>query len=183
MLSALIDLSLENRFLVIVLIGLMAIMGGYCAISIPIDAVPDMTNVQVTVITGAGSLSPVEVERYVTYPVESTMGGLPNLEEVRSVSKFGISVVTIVFEEGTDIYWARQLVSERISAAAGNIPEGYGTPELGPLTTALGEILQFEVRGEGHTAMELRSILEWDVAPKLREVRGVTEINTHGGYY
>ncbi|MCA9054621.1 MAG: efflux RND transporter permease subunit, partial [Planctomycetaceae bacterium] len=183
MLAKLIEISLENRFLVLTLTLLMAVAGVSAALHLPIDAVPDMTNVQVTVITSAGSLSPVEVERYVTYPVESTMGGLPAVEEVRSVSKFGISVVTVVFEEGTDIYWARQLVSERIAAAAGNIPEGYGTPELGPLTTALGEILQFEVRGEGRDAMELRSILEWDIAPKLREVQGVTEINTHGGFY
>ena len=104
-------------------------------------------------MTDAGSLSPVEVERYVTYPVEWAMGGLPKVEEVRSVSKFGISLVTIVFEEGTDIYWARQVVTERMTAAAADIPPGYGTPELGPITTALGEILQFEVRGEGHTPM------------------------------
>jgi cobalt-zinc-cadmium resistance protein CzcA len=92
-------------------------------------------------------------------------------------------VVTLVFEEGTDIYRARQLVAERMPAAASEIPAAYGTPELGPLTTALGEILQFEVRGESYTPMQLRTILEWDIAPKLREVRGVTEINTHGGYY
>ncbi len=148
MLSKLIELSLENRFLVLTFVLLMAVAGVYSAVNLPIDAVPDMTNVQVAVITDAGSLSPVEVERYVTYPVESTMGGLPNVEELRSVSKFGISVVTIVFEEGTDIYWARQLVAERLSTAAAQIPEGYGTPEMGPLTTALGEILQFEVRGD-----------------------------------
>ncbi|MEZ6065807.1 MAG: efflux RND transporter permease subunit [Planctomycetaceae bacterium] len=183
MLAKLIEISLENRFLVLTMTLLMALAGVNAALNLPIDAVPDMTNVQVTVITSAGSLSPVEVERYVTYPVESTMGGLPAVEEVRSVSKFGISVVTIVFEEGTDIYWARQLVSERIAQAAGSIPEGYGTPELGPLTTALGEILQFEVRGADRTPMELRSMLEWEIAPKLREVRGVTEINTHGGFY
>lgn len=183
MLSKLIELSLTNRFLVLVLTGLMALMGVSAAFQLPIDAVPDMTNVQVTVITDAGSLSPVEVERYVTYPVESTMGGLPSVEELRSVSKFGISVVTIVFEEGTDIYRARQLVAERLPGAAAQIPPGYGAPELGPLTTALGEILQFEVVGDSYSPMELRTILEWDIAPRLREVQGVTEINTHGGYY
>ena len=183
MLSKLIEFSLQNRFLVLIGTFLMAAAGINAAYQLPIDAVPDMTNVQVTIITDAGSLSPVEVERYVTSPVELTMGGLPNLEEVRSVSKFGISVVTIVFEEGTDIYWARQLVSERLSSAMSQIPPGYGPPEIGPLTTALGEILQFEVRGDGYSPMALRTILEWEVAPKLREVRGVTEINTHGGYY
>lgn len=183
MLSSLIRLALENRFLVLIGTLLMAGAGLNAALHLPIDAVPDMTNVQIAVITNAGSLSPVEVERFVTQPVEVTMGGLPDVEEIRSVSKFGISVVTIVFLEGTDIYRARQLVSERLSSAAAQIPAGYGTPEMGPLTTALGEILQFEVRGDGISPMALRTILEWDVAPRLREVSGVTEINTHGGYY
>ncbi len=183
MLSALIDFSLNNRFLVLVLFGLMCINGVYCALSIPIDAVPDMTNVQVQVMTDAGSLSPLEVEQYVTYPVESTMGGLPRVEEVRSVSKFGLSLVTIVFQEGVDIYRARQLVNERLVEARGRIAVGHGEPELGTLTTALGEVLQFEVRGEGYSAMELRTLLEWDIAPQLREVPGVTEINSHGGFY
>lgn len=183
MLAKLIDFSLSNRFLVLTATLLMAAAGVNAALHLPIDAVPDMTNVQVTVITEAGSLSPVEVERYVTYPVEWTMGGLPAVEEIRSVSKFGISVVTIVFHEGTNIYWARQLVSERLGAAAEQIPPGYGEPRLGPLTTALGEILQFEVRGAAYSPMQLRTILEWEVAPQLRAVRGVTEINVHGGYY
>ncbi len=183
MLTKLIELSLTNRMLVLILVFLMACGGLYSAVHLPIDAVPDMTNVQVQVVTDAGSLSPVEVEQYVTYPVEAVMGGLPDVEELRSVSKFGISVVTIVFEEGTDIYRARQLVTERLTDAADAIPAGYGTPAMGPLTTALGEILQFEVRSDNHTPMELRTMLEWDVAPKLREVSGVTEINTHGGFY
>jgi len=183
MLTKIIELSLVNRGLVIMLTLLMAAAGLYSAIKLPIDAVPDMTNVQVQVVTSAGSLSPVEVERYVTYPVEATMGGLPDVEELRSVSKFGISVVTIVFQEGTDIYRARQLVAERLPDAASKIPPGYGSPGVGPLTTALGEILQFEVRSEKHTPMELRTMLEWDISPRLRQVRGVTEINTHGGDY
>ncbi|RCS41502.1 AcrB/AcrD/AcrF family protein [Bremerella cremea] len=183
MLTHLIDFSLKNRGLIIILTLLMAGAGFYSAIELPIDAVPDMTNVQVQVVTDAGSLSPIEVERYVTYPVENTMGGLPNVEELRSVSKFGISVVTIVFKEGTDVYWARQLVGQRLSEAATNIPPGYGTPTLGPLTTALGEILQFEVRSKHHSPMALRTMLEWEIAPKLREVSGVTEINSHGGFY
>jgi len=183
MLAQVIKLTLENRFLVLTGTALMAVAGLNAALHLPIDAVPDMTNVQVTVMTDAGSLSPVEVERYVTQPVEVTMGGLPDVEQLRSVSKFGISVVTIVFKEGSEIYRARQLVAERLSAAAALIPAGYGTPEMGPLTTALGEILQFEVRGGGYSPMALRTVLEWDVAPRLREVPGVTEINTHGGYY
>ena len=183
MLTALIKLSLENRFLVLVLTGLMAAAGLYAALNLPIDAVPDMTNTQVTVITSAGALSPVEVERYVTYPVEWTMGGLPKLTQLRSTSQFGLSVVTIVFEDGTDVYWARNLVSQKLQAARADIPPGYGEPELGPLATALGEVLQFEVKGEGYTPMQLRSILDWEISPQLRSVRGVTEINAHGGFY
>ncbi len=183
MLTRVIEFSLTNRILVLVLVLLMAGAGLNSAFNLPIDAVPDMTNVQVQVVTDAGSLSPIEVERYVTYPVETVMGGLPKIDELRSVSKFGISVVTIVFDEGTDIYWARQLVSERLSEAKKDIPPGYGSPTIGPLTTALGEVLQFEVRSKRHSPMALRTLLEWDIAPKLREVRGVTEINTHGGFY
>jgi len=183
MLSKLIEFSLNNRFLVVTVTLLMAAAGVYSALRLPIDAVPDMTNVQVLIVTDAGSLSPVEVERNVTYPVEWAMSGLPKVQEVRSVSKFGISAVTVVFQEGTDIYWARQVVSERIVKAAADIPPGYGKPEMGPMSTALGEILQFEVRGKGYTPMQLRTILEWDIAPRLREVAGVTEVNTQGGFY
>ncbi len=183
MLARLIDFSIQNRILVIGVTLLVAIGGVYSAVHLPIDAIPDMTNIQVQVLTDAGSLSPVEVEKYVSYPIETAMAGLPRLEEIRSVSKFGLSVVTIVFEEGTDIQWARQLVAQRLLTAATKIPAGFGTPELGPMATALGEILQFEVRGPGRSPMDLRTMLEWEIAPKLREVSGVTEINAHGGFY
>jgi heavy metal efflux system protein len=183
MLAKLIDFSLENRFLVFVAFIMLAVAGIVSAFRIPIDAVPDMTNVQITVITKAGSLSPVEVERFVTYPIESTMGGIANVEELRSISRFGISVVTIVFKEGTNIYLARQLVNERITIATALIPKEYGAPELGPLTTALGEILQFELKGPAYSAEQLRSILDWDIIPRLRGVAGITEVNSHGGYY
>lgn len=183
MLQHLIEFSLKNRFLVIVGTLLMAGLGFRSALSLPIDAVPDLTNTQVTVITAAGSLPPVEVERQVTYPVEWAMGGLPNVEEVRSISKFGLSVVTIVFDEGTDVYFANQQVAQRLPAATASLPAGYGPPELGPMTTALGEILQFEVRSDSRSPMELRTLLEWEVSPKLRGVDGVTEINVMGGFY
>ena len=183
MLTSLIDFSLHNRFLVIALIGLMAVGGIYSALSIPIDAVPDMTNVQVQVVSEAPGLSPLEVEKFVTYPVESAMGGMPHVTEMRSVTKFGISVVTIVFDEWTDIMRARQLVAERLPEAKMRMAEGKGNPALGVLATALGEVLQFELRGKGYTPMQLRSILEWELAPRLRQVEGVTEINTHGGFY
>ena len=182
MLSRLIEICLDNRSLVIIVIALIAGFGVYNALTIPIDAVPDMTNVQVQIITEAGSLSPLEVEQYLTYPVESTMGGLPDTEEIRSVSKLGLSVVTVVFREGTDIFHARNLVNERLTEAKTNIGM-HGDPQVGPLTTALGEILQFEVRGDDYSPMRLRSILEWDIAPLLRETDGVTEVNSMGGYY
>lgn len=188
MLSSLIDLSLENKFLVICLVGLMAVGGVASALVIPVDAVPDLTNVQVQVVTEAGALSPVEVERYITYPVETAMAGLPDVEEVRSVSKFGISVVTIVFGEHSDIYLCRQLVQERLAEAKGRIEGVTANPALGSLSTALGEVLQFEVKNARHasrerTPMELREILDWQIAPQLRETPGVTNINVHGGFY
>jgi cobalt-zinc-cadmium resistance protein CzcA len=188
MLSNLIDWSLDNKFMVIALVALMAVGGIVCALHIPVDAVPDMTNAQVQVITEAGSLTPIQVEDYVTYPVERAMAGLPNVEEVRSVSKFGISVVTLVFHEGSDLYRARQLVSERLGDARDSIQGINATPKIGALSTALGEVLQFEVKNspdaaQSRTAMQLREILDWQIAPQLREVPGVTDVNVHGGYY
>jgi len=184
MLNAIIEWSLNNRFFVLVGTALVAAMGVYAALNLPIDAIPDLTNVQVQVITEAPALSPLEVESLLSFPVESAMSGLPDVEQIRSVSKFGISVVTIVFHEGTDILRARQLVSERIPRAAEAIPPEYGKPSLGPIATALGEVFQFQVKaaaGSSVTAMELRSILDWFVAYQLRKVPGVTEINAHGG--
>jgi cobalt-zinc-cadmium resistance protein CzcA len=183
MLAHLIEISLKNRVLVLTLVFLMGALGAYAALTLPIDAVPDLTNVQIQIVTDAGALSPLEVEQYVTYPVELTMSGLPNVEEIRSISRLGISLVTVVFHEGTNIYRARQLVQERLGDAGEKIPAGYGTPRLNPLTTALGEILQFQVKGDNLSTMELRTILEWQISPRLRQVPGVTEINSHGGYY
>ncbi len=181
MLNALIEGALRNRLLVLMGTFLVAGMGVYSALSLPIDAVPDLTNVQVQVITDAPALSPLEVEKLLSIPVEMAMSGLPAVEQIRSISKFGISVVTIVFREGTDIYRARQLVGERLTRAADAIPKGYGTPTLGPISTALGEIYQFQVRGKGYTPMELRTILDWFISYQLRSVPGVTEVNTQGG--
>src|SRR5215813_10199712 len=164
MLNALIESSLNNRFLVLMGTLLLSGLGVYSALHLPIDAVPDLTNVQVQVITEAPALSPMEVETLLSFPVEGAMSGLPNVEQIRSISKFGISVVTVVFREGTDIYRARQLVGERIPRAAEAIPQGYGTPTLGPITTALGEVYQFQVRAtraSGVSPMELRTILDW----------------------
>jgi len=181
MIERLLEWSLRNRFLVLTLTGLL-IGGGLWAVrGLPIDAVPDVTNVQVQVLTSAPALGPEEVERFVTTPVELAMSGLPGLTELRSISRFGLSAVTVVFEDGTDIYFARQLVNERVQSAREAIPPGYGSPEMGPVTTGLGEIYQFVVSGEGKTPMELRTILEWDIAPRLRQVPGVIELNAFGG--
>ncbi len=181
MLNSLIETALRNRFLVLMGTLLVAGLGVHSALNLPIDAVPDLTNVQVQVITEAPALSPLEVERYLSFPVEGAMSGLPSVEQIRSISKFGVSVVTIVFKEGTDIYRARQLVGERLSKAGDAIPKGYGTPTLGPISTALGEIYQFQIKGKGYSQMELRSILDWFVSYQLRAVPGVTEINSQGG--
>jgi cobalt-zinc-cadmium resistance protein CzcA len=198
MIAKLIEASIRNRLLVIFGVLLMAAIGLRALQRLPIDAVPDVTNVQVQVLTNAPALGPLEVEQFITVPVESVMSGLPRLAEVRSVSKFGLSAVTVVFEEGTDIYFARQLVAERLPSARAAVPAGYGTPEMGPISTGLGEIVQFELRNkEGckpakkaqqaatprcYSQMELRTILDWYVAFQLRAVKGVVEVNTYGGH-
>jgi cobalt-zinc-cadmium resistance protein CzcA len=184
--------SLRQRLVVLIGVLLVVAFGFRAMLRLPIDAVPDVTNVQVQILTDAPGLSPLEIERLVTRPVEQAMAGLPHREELRSLSRFGLSVVTVVFEEGTDPYWARQVVGERLVEAREAIPEGYGEPEIGPLSTGLGEIFQFEVRGEPAcppdqdrpdcwSLMELRDVLEWQVAPHLRQVAGVVEVNAFGG--
>ncbi|MEO2090303.1 MAG: efflux RND transporter permease subunit, partial [Gemmataceae bacterium] len=182
--TALIDFALRNRFLVFLGTLLLLAAGIYAATRLPVDAVPDVTNVQVQVMTTAPALGPLEVEQAVTIPVEAAMSGMPRVEEIRSVSQFGLSVVTVVFEEGTDIYWARQQVNERLQDARENIPPGVPAPKPGPIATGLGEIYQFEVRnkpGSGLSLMKLREILDWQIAPQLRSVPGVIEVNTNGG--
>ena len=193
MINRIVDFSLNNRFLVIVAWLLVALIGLDSLRNLPIDAVPDVTNVQVQILANSPGLGPGEVEQFITFPVETAMSGLPKVEEIRSVSKFGLSVVTVVFHEGTDIYWARQLVGERLVEAKEQIPEGYGEPEMGPISTGLGEIYQFEVRGEPmcaadgpdaescYTPMELRSILDWNINYQLRSVPGIVEVNSFGG--
>ena len=193
MIQRIIDFSLNNRFLVIVLWLLLVAAGIVSLRTLPIDAVPDVTNVQVQVLTNSPGLAPEEVEQFITFPVETAMSGLPRIEEIRSISRFGLSVVTVVFEEGSDIYWARQLVGERLTEAREQIPEGYGEPEMGPISTGLGEIYQFEVKGDPvcrpgepdteacYTPMELRTILDWIVNYRLKSVPGVVEVNAFGG--
>lgn len=181
MITHILEWSMRNRPIVL-LMSVLLLVGGLGALrTLPIDAVPDVTNVQVQVLTTAPALGPVEVEQFVTTPVELVMSGIPNLREVRSVSRFGLSAVTLAFDEGTDIYFARQMVAERLVEARETIPPGYGAPEMGPISSGLGEILQFEVRADSLSAMERRSILEWEIAPRLRMVPGVIEVNSFGG--
>lgn len=177
----LIDLALRNKFLVLILTAVLVGLGINAMLKLPIDAVPDVSPNQVMVITQAPGLGPVEVEKFVTFPVETAMSGLPGITDIRSISRFGLSSVSIYFEEGLDIYFVRRLVMERLPEAREAIPEGFGSPAMGPISTGLGEIYQFEVSGQGYAPMELRSILDWDIGFKLRSVPGVVEVNGFGG--
>jgi cobalt-zinc-cadmium resistance protein CzcA len=173
--------ALRYRFVVLILTALVAVFGIYSLGQLPIDAVPDITPNQVLVLTKAPSLSPVEVEQYLTFPVETAMTGLPNVTRIQSVSKNGISYVAVYFKDNVDVYRARQLVGERLVQAKESIPERIGSPEMGPISTGLGEIYQFKVASNTKSPMELRSILDWDIAPRLRTVPGVVEVNSQGG--
>ena len=178
--------SMRNKALVLVALLLWVAGGIYAAQQLSLDAVPDVTNVQVQILTTSPGLSPTEVERRVTMPIERSMAGLPDTTELRSISRYGLSVVTVVFEDGTDLWFARQQVSERLPAAQRDIPEHFGTPEIGPPSTGLGEIFQFEIRAQpGYedqlSLMDLRDVLEWQVAPALRATSGVVEVNAFGG--
>ena len=184
MVNHIIEWSLENRFIVM-LLSIVLLGAGFVSVaSLPLDAVPDLTNVQVQVLTTSPALGPVEVEQFITFPVENAMSGLPNVDEIRSISRFGLSAVTVAFEDGTDIYWARNLINERLQQARESIPPGMGDPQMGPIATGMSEIYQFEVRcqpGYDYDLMELRTILDWQIAFQLRSVPGVIEVNTFGG--
>jgi len=177
----LIDLCLRYRFLVLALTLMVGVAGIAALRSLTIDAVPDITPVQVQVLTRSPALGPVEVEKYVTFPIEAAMTGIPGVHEIRSVSRYGLSAVTVIFEDDINLYLARQLVNERLSAAIENIPPELGRPQMGPMTTGLGEVYHFTVEGEGYTPTQLRTILDWDIAFRLRAVPGVVEVNAWGG--
>jgi cobalt-zinc-cadmium resistance protein CzcA len=190
MLEQIIRFSIAQRWLVLAFVFGFAALGIYNFQRLPIDAVPDITNVQVQVNSEAAGYSPLEAEQRITFPVETAIAGLPGLDYTRSISRYGLSQVTVVFEEGTDIYRARQLVSERIQSAREALPPGV-TPELGPISTGLGEIYMYVLspepgaltpEGEPWSAMDLRTLNDWVVLPQLRGVKGVTEVNTIGGY-
>jgi cobalt-zinc-cadmium resistance protein CzcA len=179
MLNAIITWSLNHRFLVIALTLALVGVGLNTLLHLPVDAFPDTTPVQVQINTTAPALSPLEIEQQITFPVEQAIAGLPGLEEVRSISKFGLSQVTVTFEDGTDIYFARQLVMERLQTVG--LPEGIARPEMGPVATGLGEIYHYIVTSPNHTLQELTTLHDWVVKPRLRSVPGVAEVNTWGG--
>jgi len=180
-LEKLLTLSLRYRFFTLVTLLLVMGTGIYSLKELPIDAVPDLTPVQVQILTKAPALGPIEVEQFVTFPIETNLSGLPGLKELRSISQFGISVVTAIFEDHVDLYLARQLVNERLAIAIEQIPKEYARPMMGPLTTGLGEVYQFTLSGGGFSPMELRTLLEWDIGRRLRSVPGVVEVNIWGG--
>lgn len=194
MIDALVAFSLRQRVLVVALACLLAVGGIYAFQSLPIDAFPDVTNIQVQVLTKAGGLSPVEVERFITFPIELQMTGLPGLAEIRSLSKFGLSQITVVFQDHVDIYFARQLVLERLIEARERLPEGI-EPVMAPVTTGLGEIYQYYLTssvdlGDVSEApsvrerdlMEQRTIQDWVIRPLLKSVPGVIDVNSLGGF-
>ncbi len=190
MLGHLVSFSVTQRFLVIFLAIAMAGLGIYNFIRLPIDAVPDITNVQVQINTNAPGYSPLQVEQRITFPIETSLGGLPKLDYTRSLSRYGLSQVTIVFKDGTDIYLARQLVNERIQQVRDQLPDGIEV-EMGPISTGLGEIYFYTVEalpgarkkdGSPYTPTDLRTLHDWVVKPQMRTVQGVVEINAIGGY-
>lgn len=182
MLNQIITFSVRQKFVALSLVVLMAVGGYFSLIQLPINSLPDVTPVQVLVITKAGRYSPFDVEKLVSYPIETAMNGLPDVKQVRSTSQFALSAVTIEFEEGTDIYFARQMVSQRLQSISSDLPQDVSAPQLGPISTALGEIYQYAVRGENKSLTELREIQDWLIAPQLKVVKGVTEINSFGGF-
>jgi len=177
--DVLIRWSLRHRAAVIVIWALLLGLGVWSWTRLPVDAFPDTTPVQVQINTTAPALTPEEVERQITWPVEQVLSGLPDLAEVRSISKFGLSQVTLVFDDGADIWRARQTVSERLGTVA--LPDGVDRPQLGPVATGLGEVFHYLVRGDGASAAELRTAQDWILKPQLRAVPGVAEVNTWGG--
>jgi cobalt-zinc-cadmium resistance protein CzcA len=190
MLDYILRISIHKGWIILTGVFLMGMLGIYNYQRLPIDAVPDITNVQVQINTKAVGYSPMESEQRVTFPIERVMAGLPNLEYTRSISRYGLSQVTVIFEDGTDIYFARQLVNQRIQEAKDMLPAGI-TPTMGPISTGLGEIFMYTVRAEEgakkpdgtlYSSIDLREIQDWIIKPQLRTVKGVTEVNSIGGF-
>jgi cobalt-zinc-cadmium resistance protein CzcA len=190
MIDGILSFAIRQRWLVMIGVLAMAAFGAWNFTRLPIEAVPDITNVQVQINSRAPGYSPLEVEQRITFPIETAMGGLPHLENTRSQSRYGLSQVTVIFKDGTDIYFARQLVNERIQQVRDQLPAGIETA-MGPVSTGLGEIYMFTVEakpearktsGEPYTASDLRTFQDWIIRPQLRTVPGLNEVNTVGGF-
>jgi cobalt-zinc-cadmium resistance protein CzcA len=180
MLDKILQFSLKQRILVLIAIVILIGAGIWAMKKLPVDAFPDVTNIQVQILTQAGGMAPTEMEKLVTFPIETSLGGIPKLKEVRSISKIGLSVITVVFEDGVDIYFARQQVFERLQQTKERLPKGV-EPQMGPVTTGLGEIYQYLLESDNYDIRELRSLQDWAVRPLLRTVPGVTDVNSFGG--
>ena len=190
MLKSIIYQSIRYRWLVLFLVLALGALGVWNFQRLPIDATPDITNVQVQINSEAEGFSPLEAEQRITFPIETAISGIPGLDYTRSVSRYGLSQVTVVFQDGTDIYFARQLVNERLQAVRDQLPEGV-TPEMGPIATGLGEIFMYTLEiepgatrddGSDWTAEDLRTLQDWVIRPQLLRTPGVVEVNTIGGY-
>lgn len=186
MLDKIIHFSINNKFIIGLMTLFLIIWGVWSASKLPVDAVPDITNNQVQIITLCPTLAGQEVEQLVTFPIEQSIANLPDLEETRSISRFGLSVITVVFDDDVNIYFARQLISERLKEATDQIPQGIGTPELGPVSTGLGEVYQYILHPKKgsekkYSAMDLRAMQDWIVARQLNGTPGIAEINSFGG--
>ena len=181
LLARLVIFSIERRKAVIIAFLALLGLGVHAARTLPIDALPDLSTVQVTVLTTASGLDPESVESTVTTPLENALNGVPGVVELRGTSRSGVSAVTLVFRDGTDVWFARQLVAERLRAVGADLPASAGAPELAPVYTGLGQIYQFVVRSPLHSAMQLRTLLDWEIVPRLRGIPGVSDINTMGG--
>ncbi|MHC4200598.1 MAG: efflux RND transporter permease subunit [Planctomycetota bacterium] len=180
MFSNAIRFILGQRLMTMICVVVLAVAGVLAWNRLPIDAFPDVTNVQVMVLSEAPGLAPVDVERQVTFPIELSVQGLPGVRHIRSLSKAGLSLVVVVFEDEVDVYFARQLVFERLESAKEGLPEGI-EPEMGPISTGLGEIYQYTLESDKRDPMELRTMQDWLVAPQLRSISGVNEVNCFGG--
>jgi cobalt-zinc-cadmium resistance protein CzcA len=190
MLERIVSFTLRQRGLVIVFVVALVAIGIYSFAKLPIDAFPDVTGIQVEIVSNASGLSALEIERFVTYPIEMAMRGIPDIVQMRSVTKFGLSVVTLVFQDNVDIYFARQLVFEKLEDAKSKVPQGV-TIEMGPIATALGEIYQYTLEapmpadsaGKARALTEMRTLQDWVIAPQLKSIPGVNDINSFGGYF
>ena len=190
MLDTILRASLNGRSVIMALVLFVSMLGIWNFNRLPIDAVPDITNVQVVINTEALGYTPLEVEQRITFPLETALSGVPNLSYTRSVSRYGLSQVTVIFEEGTDLYFARNLINNRLAVIKGSLPQGI-EPEMGPIATGLGEIVMYTITaepdarqpdGSSYDPTDLRVLQDWVIQPRLERVKGVTEVNVNGGY-